>query len=74
MLLPINVNPESTIYYQGSFVLNEIKSAKRIRLLELYTTVCKTHPMTISVFLLCLDWLYLVELATTNEQGEVICL
>ena len=74
MLLPINVNPESTIYYQGSFVYNEIKRVKRAMLFDLYATVCKKHMMNFTVFLLCLDWLYLVDLATTNEHGEVICL
>lgn len=71
MLLPDNINPENSIYYNGAFVLQSLKDAKNQSLLDLYQSVKQKHSMSFSVFILCLDWLFLLDVAILNKKGEV---
>lgn len=75
MLLPDNIHPELSIYYNGSIVLSSLKDNPKQDLLELYRNVKEIKNITFSVFLLCLDWLYLIDLAKYNGGGEIeLCL
>jgi hypothetical protein len=71
MLLPDNINPENSIYYNGAFVLQSLKGVKNQNLLDLYQNVKQKHSMSFSVFILCLDWLFLLDVAVLNKKGEV---
>jgi hypothetical protein len=71
MLLPDNIHPDNSIYYNGSIVLELIQQEKRIKLTELYILVKKKKDMSYPVFILCLDWLYLLNAAIINKKGEV---
>ena len=71
MLLPDNVHPEQSIYYNGSFVLQTIQQHRVMDLLELYLDTRKKREMSMPVFVLCLDWLFLINQVTLNEQGKV---
>lgn len=71
MLLPDNIHPEQSIYYNGAFVLEEIRKHRVMGFLDLYLTIRKHHEMTMPVFVLCLDWLFLLNLVNLNDQGEV---
>ena len=75
MLLPDNIQPELSIYYNGGIVLVNLKNKPKQDLIELYSNIKKNNEITFSLFLLCLDWLYLIELAKYNERGEIeLCL
>jgi len=71
MLLPDNIHPENTIYYNGAFVLQSLQEKHVQNLIELYQNVKLKRDMSFSVLILCLDWLYLIDLAIINERGEV---
>ena len=75
MLLPDNIHPELTIYYNGSFVLKELIAAKELDIFDLYSKVSYSLEMSYPIFLLCLDWLYLINLVETDKYGRVkICI
>jgi hypothetical protein len=75
MLLPDNIHPENTIYYNGAFVLQSLHKKNTQTLLDLYQDVKLKRDMSFSVLILCLDWLYLIDLAEINDKGEVrLCL
>ena len=75
MLLPDNIHPELSIYYNGAIVLSSLKDNTRQDLLELYRNVREIKNITFPLFLLCLDWLYLIDLAKYNDGGEIeLCL
>ena len=75
MLLPYNIQPENSIYYNGAFLLKTLKEEKKLSLLDLFQKVKSNPKMTFAIFILCLDWLYLVNLAVINSNGEVeLCL
>lgn len=75
MLLPDNIHPENTIYYNGAFVLQSLQEKNTQNLMELYQNVRLKRDISFSVLILCLDWLYLIDLAEVNNKGEVkLCL
>lgn len=71
MLMPENINPKSSIYYTGGKVLQLIQERGRISVLELYSEMRSKYGMTFPVMLLSLDWLYLINVATVTNKGEV---
>lgn len=71
MLLPDNLHPELSVYYNGSIVLEELQKKSTRRLIDLYKEVKDRNNMSFATFILCLDWLYLIEVAKVNEKGEV---
>lgn len=71
MLLPDNIHPDQSIYFNGAFVLQALREEPVMNLLDLYMST-KTHrEMTMPVFVLCLDWLFLLSLVSLNDQGGI---
>lgn len=71
MLLPDNIHPDNSIYYNGAFVIDSLKKDTSYKMLDLYQEVKSKKQMSFSVFILCLDWLYLLEVAKLNTKGEI---
>lgn len=71
MLLPDNIHPDNTIYYNGAFVLQSLQKKNVQTLLELYQNVKQKVNLSFSVFILCLDWLFLIDVARIDINGEV---
>lgn len=71
MLLPDNIHPENSIYYNGAIVLELIQEYKCIKLADLYISLKEKKNMSYPLLILCLDWLYLIGAAIINKKGEV---
>jgi hypothetical protein len=71
MLVPDNIHPDQTIYFNGAFVLKAIQEHRVMDLLDLYIQTTVERKMSMPVFVLCLDWLFLLNLVTLNDQGKV---
>ena len=71
MLLPDNIHPNNSVYYNGAFVIESLKNTSSQKILDLYQDVKSKKSMSFSIFILCLDWLYLLEVAKFNAKGEV---
>ena len=71
MLLPDNIHPDNTVYYNGALVLNVLQQDGNNSLMGLYQKVKELKDISFSLFVLCLDWLYLINAAEINENGEV---
>jgi hypothetical protein len=71
MLLPDNIHPKNSIYYNGAFVIDSLERDTSYKILDLYQDVKSKKQMSFSVFILCLDWLYLLEVAKLNTNGEI---
>jgi hypothetical protein len=71
MLLPDNIHPENSIYYNGAIVLELIQQYKCIELTELFFLVKEKKNMSYPILILCLDWLYMLNVAIINKKGEV---
>lgn len=71
MLLPDNIHPDNCIYYNGVFVIESLKKGISYNMFDLYQEVKAKKHMSFSVFILCLDWLYLLDVANLNSKGEI---
>jgi len=71
MLIPDNIHPEQTIYFNGAYVLKTLQQTRAEDLLELYIKTKAVREMTMPVFVLCLDWLFLLNLITLNSSGKI---
>ena len=71
MLLPDNIQPELTLYYNGAIVIKELVRKPNQKILELYENIKINHNMSFSIFILSLDWLYVIDYAEIDEEGIV---
>ena len=71
MLLPDNVHPEQSIYYNGVFLLQVIRESRSEEMLSLYFRVREIREMSLPVFVLFLDWLVVLGVLDVNQQGFV---
>jgi hypothetical protein len=71
MLLPDNIQPEQTIYFNGAYVLKALQEHNGKVLLDLFVETQRYQSMTMPVFVLCLDWLFLLDVILLNKQGRI---
>ena len=69
MLLPENMQPEVSIYYNGAMVLKELQNSTSNTVIDIYQVVKEKYEMSFPIFLLSLDWLYLIDVAVMDEKG-----
>lgn len=74
MLIPDNVRPENSIYFNGAIILKILIEKRKRMLIELYCDVMLSHKMSYNVFILSLDWLLLIEAITYKNEEISICL
>ena len=72
MILPIDVNPNRSLYYVGAVLLQHIDQ-KWVNLNELFDGILASNE-TLSVPLLSLglDWLYLINAIVVKDKGEAV--
>lgn len=73
MLLPDNIHPENSIYYNGAIVIKVLQENDKLEMLELYSKVKEVRQMSFPVFVLCLDWLYLINVAELKRGKVELC-
>ncbi len=71
MLLPDNIHPEHSVYFNGAMVLKILQQQRNIPFLDLYLCARREHEMSMQIFVLCLDWLFLLNLIHLDEEGGV---
>lgn len=71
MLIPDNIHPEATVYFNGAIVLRVTQRLRTQPVFGLYHTVHGERAMSFPMFVLCLDWLFLLNLVRLNAQGDV---
>lgn len=73
MLIPDNIRPEDSIYYNGAKVLEIILSERRITIAELYVRLREKLNISFATMLLSLDWLYMIECVEVKNGEVVLC-
>lgn len=75
MLLPDNINPRNSVYYNGAIVLQIVQAYKKVSIIDLYALAKEKENMSFSMLILCLDWLYLIDAVIITDKAEVsLCL
>lgn len=74
MILPIDIKPEYSLYFIGGRLLETIKkqNTQEFDLLDLYQNhISKNHDCSFNQYLLAIDWLYLLDLVSLNNKGQL---
>lgn len=71
MLLPDNIYPELSVYYNGGLILKILREKDKLPIINLYQRMKELYEISFPTFILCLDWLYLIDAAHINEKGCV---
>ncbi len=72
MILDKDVHPERKIYYLGALILESISesSADNVDMLDIYRELKETYSVSIHMFTLALDWLFLLG-AINHINGHI---
>lgn len=72
MLLPDSIHPQNCVYYTGAVLLNILQQSGAMSVTDLFVIIKQKSNMSFKLFILSLDWLYLIKAATVNEKGKVV--
>ena len=74
MIISKDINPERDFYYLGAKVI-EVLSApenKSLLLIDIYETIKRTENISLNLFTLTLDWLFISGVISEIENGKII--
>jgi hypothetical protein len=74
MIVSRDIHPERDFYYLGAKVIRilEESKTKTIDFFETYSTLKKQENVSINLYVLTLDWLFLLRVIDKNENGDLI--
>ncbi len=66
MITSKEINPKNSLYYIGGLILHELADDDTgTEFFDLYDLVNKKHEVSLKLFILALDWLFLIDLIDT---------
>ena len=74
MIVGQDIHPERKVYYWGAIILEALNSehgnSQVVSCVSVYETIKKDYDISAEVFLLALDWLFILE-AIEGEKGLI---
>lgn len=71
MLLPEDIHPVNSLYFNGAYVLEALRKVGKTSLMDLFIESRKLREMQMPIFVLTLDWLFLAGLLSCNASGNI---
>lgn len=71
MLLPDNIHPENTLLFNGGLIVRALRNMGEATLLDLYVEARTDSSLSMPLFVLSLDWLFLANCVEFTEQGKL---
>lgn len=71
MILNPDSNPNRQLYYLGACLLETFHDRTSVDFFEAYQELKKNHEISMQLFILTVDWLYLLG-AVKSERGALI--
>lgn len=71
MLFSKSIKPQYSIYYYGAMILNELNQLDSCALEKLYFLMKEKYQISLKLFYLTLDWLYLIDAAIVDKEGKI---
>lgn len=71
MLLPENVRPENSLFLNGGAILDALLRLRQSSFFELFIEVRRRSTMSMPLFVLSLDWLYLANCINVSDDGRI---
>ncbi len=74
MIVSKDINPERDFYYLGAKTIEILSNTKanRVDFFKVYSELSKFENISINLFILTLDWLYLTNVICKPEKGDII--
>ena len=74
MIVNKNINPERDLYYLGGNVIEVLNSNKKneIDYFDLFLTVNKSNKVSLNLYSLVLDWLFILGVIKKGNKGMII--
>lgn len=71
MIVNKNINPERDLYYLGGKVIELLDNSNNPKFdyFELYSNLNKNHDISINLFTLVLDWLFILGAVKKDKKG-----
>lgn len=71
MLINEDINPNNSLYYLGAEVLKSIENKEDFDFMELYKSMNNKYNISLKLFILTIDWLFLIDAITLSEKGNL---
>ena len=73
MLTSKEINPRNNIYYVGSKIIEKLNqdNIEFVDYFELYSNINKVHKISMQVFILSIDWLFLLKVVDLDDKGKL---
>lgn len=74
MIVNKNINPERDLYYLGGKTIEILNSSNKTAFdyFELYGSLSKNHNISINLFSLILDWLFILGVIKIGKKGLLV--
>ncbi len=73
MIVDKNINPERDLYYLGGILIDVLASKKSVHFdyIDLYKTLNQKQEISINLYSLTLDWLFILGVVSKGENGKI---
>ncbi len=73
MIINKNINPERDLYYLGGKVIESLNlfNQPQVDYFELFLSVKKTNKISINLYSLVLDWLFILGVIKKGKKGLI---
>tara|TARA_R110000744_G_scaffold92650_1_gene179237 strand:- start:1912 stop:2145 length:234 start_codon:yes stop_codon:yes gene_type:complete len=74
MIINKNTNPERDLYYLGGKVIEALNSSTKIEIdyFDLFLSVNKSNEVSLNLYSLVLDWLFILGVIKKGNQGLIV--
>jgi len=74
MIATSDTHPERDVYYLGAKIIEILSETNKREwdCIELFETLRQSNGIELKLFILCLDWLFMINVIENNERGDVI--
>ena len=74
MIVNKNINPERDLYYLGGKVIEVLNSLNQneVDYFDLFLSVNKLNKITLNLYSLVLDWLFILQVIKKGNKGLII--
>ncbi|WP_372339308.1 ABC-three component system middle component 6 [Flavobacterium sp. '19STA2R22 D10 B1'] len=74
MIINKNINPERDLYYLGGKVIEKLSSfdENEIDYFELFVSVNKSNKISLNLYSLVLDWLFILGVVKKGSNGLIV--
>lgn len=74
MIVNKNINPERDLYFLGGKVIEVLNSLNQneVDYFDLFLSVNKLNKITLNLYSLVLDWLFILKIIKKGDKGLII--